>query len=385
MSRRVSGVHAERSSSRARADAGRVSAAPGAGKSAGGGPAPPRHGFHRIAVRAREELDPGAPVAGHPGSRPARVSPFARRAMDVPGSGHSLSPELRGPAEAATGVDLSAVRVHHDARSGAAAANLGARAFTRGAHVFFAPERYRPDTQAGRRLLDHELAHAADALRDPGAGRPPTVERFPNRLQAGTVDDYLAIVRTVEAANPTLGQRAMLTALATHVKARHRGLTGFRYFETTRYGWIDIVHFTEAADMAASYGEAVTDVLGFGNEVFQWAMEWGGSYRSGFSSEDIPSNSAGSNFGDDEFDPNGAGLSAQLQTYLTTLGPVAPSASTTLAGLPARDVSGAPGSSSSSSSGGQPAAASSSSGGKPAATSSSGGGQPAATSSSSSR
>jgi hypothetical protein len=37
--------------------------------------------------------------------------------------------------------------------------------------------------------------------------------------------------------------------------------------------------------------------LGFAVEVTQWATEWGDSYRSGFSPEDLPSNSEGVSFG----------------------------------------------------------------------------------------
>jgi hypothetical protein len=43
----------------------------------------------------------------------------------------------------------------------------------------------------------------------------------------------------------------------------------------------------------------VTEALGFALECFQWATEWGNDYRSGFSEEDLPSNSAGAGFGDD--------------------------------------------------------------------------------------
>jgi hypothetical protein len=48
-----------------------------------------------------------------------------------------------------------------------------------------------------------------------------------------------------------------------------------------------------------SCGSVVTEGLGFALEFEQWITEWGDDYRSGFSTEDLPSNSAGADFGDD--------------------------------------------------------------------------------------
>jgi RHS repeat-associated protein len=72
-----------------------------------------------------------------------------------------------------------------------------------------------------------------------------------------------------------------------------------RYFYTDTYGWVDVRHFGAAAAMTASGTPGwATEGLGAGNEVFQWLSEWGNDYRSGFSPEDLPSNSAGADFGE---------------------------------------------------------------------------------------
>lgn len=72
-----------------------------------------------------------------------------------------------------------------------------------------------------------------------------------------------------------------------------------RYVFTTTYGWVDLRHFaTAAGDVIAGTPGPVEEVLGFANEVQQWALEWGDNYRSGFSPEDLPSNSAGVAFGE---------------------------------------------------------------------------------------
>jgi len=57
--------------------------------------------------------------------------------------------------ERAFGTDFSAVRIHQDARAEA----LGARAFTRGTDIHFAPGAYQPESPSGQELLGHELAH----------------------------------------------------------------------------------------------------------------------------------------------------------------------------------------------------------------------------------
>ncbi|MGH4027244.1 MAG: DUF4157 domain-containing protein [Pseudonocardiaceae bacterium] len=57
------------------------------------------------------------------------------------------------------GHSFANVRVHTDAEAGRAARALGARAFTHGSDVAFAPGEYAPATESGRRLLAHELVH----------------------------------------------------------------------------------------------------------------------------------------------------------------------------------------------------------------------------------
>ena len=66
-----------------------------------------------------------------------------------------LDGPIRDQMEQSFGRDLSHVRVHHDGE----AARIGARAFTVGADIHFAPGEYAPDTSAGRELIGHELTH----------------------------------------------------------------------------------------------------------------------------------------------------------------------------------------------------------------------------------
>jgi hypothetical protein len=70
-----------------------------------------------------------------------------------------------------------------------------------------------------------------------------------------------------------------------------------RYFYTDKYGWVDIRHFFAAAAGASTYGRNKVVVGGFLIEIGQYLSEGKNSYKSGFSPEDLPSNSAGADFG----------------------------------------------------------------------------------------
>lgn len=59
------------------------------------------------------------------------------------------------------GHDFSKVRIHSDLASAASAENMSALAYTHGHDIVFARGAYNPSTVAGRRLLAHELVHAA--------------------------------------------------------------------------------------------------------------------------------------------------------------------------------------------------------------------------------
>lgn len=94
------------------------------------------------------------PDAG--GARPEGAGAAARA---VSGSGQPLSPVTRAYFEPRLGADLSLVRLHTDAKAGAAARNIGARAYALGSHIAFAPGAFDPVSTDGRRLVAHELAH----------------------------------------------------------------------------------------------------------------------------------------------------------------------------------------------------------------------------------
>ncbi|HUQ06585.1 MAG TPA: DUF4157 domain-containing protein [Kofleriaceae bacterium] len=71
------------------------------------------------------------------------------------GGGAPMAESVRAPMEQAFNADFSAVRIHQ----GDQATQMGAHAYAHGADLHFAPGQYAPDTDSGRSLLGHELAH----------------------------------------------------------------------------------------------------------------------------------------------------------------------------------------------------------------------------------
>jgi uncharacterized protein DUF4157 len=73
--------------------------------------------------------------------------------------GRPLARAWRERLEPLFGVDFSAVRLHDDGASHAAARDLRAHAFTLGQHIHFAHGQFRPGARDGLHLLAHELTH----------------------------------------------------------------------------------------------------------------------------------------------------------------------------------------------------------------------------------
>jgi hypothetical protein len=95
------------------------------------------------------------------GAVPISASSLRAVLAAIAGPGNPLDTQLRLQLEPELGLDLGHVRVHTHPAALASARALGAKAYTVGAHVVFAPGQYQPETGAGRELLAHELAHVA--------------------------------------------------------------------------------------------------------------------------------------------------------------------------------------------------------------------------------
>lgn len=101
-----------------------------------------------------------APVrAADVNHRPIKVPSVVPEVVNRPG--RPLEDAHRREHEQRVGHDLRSVRIHDDRAAAQAAESVDAQAFTVGQHIVFAAGAYRPGTPAGRRLLLHELTHAA--------------------------------------------------------------------------------------------------------------------------------------------------------------------------------------------------------------------------------
>lgn len=94
--------------------------------------------------------------------------------------------------------DFSDVRVHADPGAGAAAQSIGARAYTLGTDIAFAPGEYAPDQTSGQHLLAHELAHVVQQDGAENTIRRATLDIVP----AGTVGPLTANQRRAAASCP---------------------------------------------------------------------------------------------------------------------------------------------------------------------------------------
>jgi hypothetical protein len=83
--------------------------------------------------------------------------PIVHEALSSPGQ--PLDAETRAFFEPRFGHDFSDVRAHTDAIAARSARAVDARAYTFASHIAFADGAYNPQTDEGRHLLAHELAH----------------------------------------------------------------------------------------------------------------------------------------------------------------------------------------------------------------------------------
>jgi peptidoglycan hydrolase-like protein with peptidoglycan-binding domain len=108
------------------------------------------------------------------------VPPIVHEVLRSPGQ--PLDAAARAYMEPRFGYDFSSVRVHTDTKAAESARAVNALAYTVGRDVVFRTGRYAPATQAGQRLLAHELSHVMQQS-DGGVTTPQT------KLAISTPDD----------------------------------------------------------------------------------------------------------------------------------------------------------------------------------------------------
>lgn len=185
-------------------------------------------------------------------------------------SGMPLEPTTRHDMETRFGHDFSHVRVHADANAAESTRAVNALAYTVGHHVAFGTGRYAPQSEAGSRLLAHELAHVVQQSRGPTAVhayRMVSDPGDPAEHEADRAADH--VMRGLPV--PSLVQTAAPVSLfpyqtegTTLDRANIATLTGSNYW-VQRTG--DRYDFTQSTRMAADSEErsAVLAALWAGN------------------------------------------------------------------------------------------------------------------------
>ncbi len=75
------------------------------------------------------------------------------------GAGEAMDGGTRQFMESRFGHDFGQVRIHTDSRAAESASAIQARAYTSGRDIVFGAGQYQPESESGKRLLAHELAH----------------------------------------------------------------------------------------------------------------------------------------------------------------------------------------------------------------------------------
>ena len=121
----------------------------------------------------------------------ANISPVVRGV--IRSTGQVLDPQDRAFFEPRFGYDFSGVQVHSDEKASESARVLNARAYTVGQNVVFGAGQYAPSTNAGKRLLAHELTHVVQQTR--GKVHPPNLQRLSFGSDGRLPRRHQAIVR----------------------------------------------------------------------------------------------------------------------------------------------------------------------------------------------
>ena len=105
-------------------------------------------GTQKGAVHRAEAASPAQPAP--------RPQPASR--VNLPG-GSPLPAAVRSHMEPRFGANFSNVRIHTGAAAARQSANLNAKAFTVGEHIFFGRDKFQPQSSSGKELIAHELTH----------------------------------------------------------------------------------------------------------------------------------------------------------------------------------------------------------------------------------
>lgn len=142
-------------------------------------------------------------------------SSIEERINRMQSGGRSLPDKERSFFEERMGYDFSGVRVHTDANAVQASRDIQARAFTLGNNIAFNQGAYRPETDAGRRLLAHELTHVVQQGAA-GVQRKPLISRLMNKSQKSQVLRQLQVLQQQSDVDTSLHRKEIAEFQRSH-------------------------------------------------------------------------------------------------------------------------------------------------------------------------
>jgi len=132
----------------------------------------------------------------------------------VSSGGRPLDRQTRSFFEPRLGYDLSSVRIHTGDTAGESARTIDAKAYTLGSHIVFGSGEYKPESESGKHLLAHELAHVAQQSEH---SRGKTVHRCPDAASLTDFDTRATAIRAMAefTALPLADRRTVQDILTT--------------------------------------------------------------------------------------------------------------------------------------------------------------------------
>jgi len=183
------------------------------------------------------------------------------------------------------------VRLHRDAASGDLTRALGAHAVTVDRNIYLSPSAPGLESQAGRRLLAHELAHVVQQ-REHGPV-PQLFQASERSLIAPTLDALMAVLGGIADRSLNWMGLVSLSTFASRCGAQFAGGSSgpnheltLRYLFTSRAGLIDMRHFIQLMYLSGLVGNSNATAAGILHEETAEA-------ESKYGGEDLTSNALG--------------------------------------------------------------------------------------------
>jgi len=175
--------------------------------------------------------------------------------QSLKGGGQPLSENNRAFFEPRFGRDFSQVRVHAGTQAAEAARAVNARAFTAGRDVVFGEGEYKPETNAGRRLLAHELTHVMQQRGNQGSTDKSNIQRkdtssiLPKAIVSSASAEVFQNPNTSSSKLYTLKQNDPIDRILKKKKVGTVWWYNIQYSvgSTTKAGWSQATNFTEIA------------------------------------------------------------------------------------------------------------------------------------------